>query len=289
MPKKPPKPLSDNVTVFNAINMGNLKLLKRIVEERGDSLNKVDDKYGYTPLKTAIINQHGDIIRYLVEAGADVNDNNNNYYETPLHIVFYSINHDSRDDLLKYLIEHGADVNKGDGYGNTVLISASGLPENLPLVRYLVEEAGADINHQNNDGVSPLIAACRSIDINNLPVIKYLVEHGADVNTPGPNNKTALNIIEDLMKRSVNPQYYQNIYDYLKAYTTRQRWTKSFPKVKKMVRNKVFLNEVVGFPQNVAKQISEQSVGFGKSSKLRSVEMDIFYLLKLKNFKFNLK
>uniref|UniRef100_A0A6C0B0C8 Uncharacterized protein n=1 Tax=viral metagenome TaxID=1070528 RepID=A0A6C0B0C8_9ZZZZ len=286
MPKKDkaPKPLSDNVTVFNAISMGNLKLLKRIVEERGDSLNNVVDKYGDTPLKIAIINQRGDIIRYLVEAGADVNDNNNNYHERPLNLVFYSVNHDSRDDLLKYLIEHGADVNQGDGYGNTILISASGLPENLPLIRYLVEEAGADINHQNNDGVSPLIAACRSIDINNLPVIKYLVEHGADVNTPGPNNKTALNIIEDLLKRSVNPQYYQNIYNYLRSYPIQQRWKKSFPKVKKMVRNRVFLNEVAGFPQNVAKQISEQSVGFGKSrnrsSKLRSVDLDIFYLLK---------
>ena len=66
-----------------------------------------------------------------------------------------------------------------------------------------------------------------------------------------------------------------------------------------MVRNRVFLNEVVGLPQNVAAQIAGQSVRFGKSSmlcierlngraiafkhsKLRSVEKDIFYLLKIK-------
>jgi len=140
MPKKDkaPKPLSDNVTVFNAISMGNLKLLKRIVEERGDSLNNVVDKSGNTPLRTAIINQHVDIIRYLIKNGANVNDNNNYYYQTPLHLVFYSVNHDLRDDLLKYLIDHGANVNQGDGYGDTILISASGLPEDLPLVRYLV-------------------------------------------------------------------------------------------------------------------------------------------------------
>jgi ankyrin repeat protein len=57
-----------------------------------------------------------------------------------------------------------------------------------------------------------------------------------------------------------------------------RRWKRAIPKSKKIVRNRVFLDQY--FPPNVAKQISEQSVGFGRvKNKIKS---EIKYLLKLK-------
>ena len=68
----------------------------------------------------------------------------------------------------------------GIGYGQ-------GFPSNahryvpdgwLPAVRYLVEELGADVNRRDEEGYTPLHNAASRGD---LEVIRFLVEHGADV------------------------------------------------------------------------------------------------------------
>ncbi|WP_419949062.1 ankyrin repeat domain-containing protein [Candidatus Palauibacter sp.] len=68
----------------------------------------------------------------------------------------------------------------GIGYGQ-------GFPSNahryvpdgwLPAVRYLVEELGADVNQRDEEGYTPLHNAASRGD---LEVIRFLVEHGADV------------------------------------------------------------------------------------------------------------
>ncbi|WP_419164472.1 ankyrin repeat domain-containing protein [Candidatus Palauibacter sp.] len=68
----------------------------------------------------------------------------------------------------------------GIGYGQ-------GFPSNahryvpdgwLPAVRYLVEELGADVNQRDDAGYTPLHNAASRGD---LEVIRFLVEHGADV------------------------------------------------------------------------------------------------------------
>ncbi len=52
------------------------------------------------------------------------------------------------------------------------------LNDNENLVKYLVD-SGADVNKQNNNGITPLFDAC---DKENNTIVKYLVEHGANVN-----------------------------------------------------------------------------------------------------------
>ena len=47
----------------------------------------------------------------------------------------------------------------------------------MPAVRYLVEEIGIDVNARDHDGLTPLHSAAGRGDI---PMIRYLVEHGAD-------------------------------------------------------------------------------------------------------------
>jgi len=68
----------------------------------------------------------------------------------------------------------------GIGYGQ-------GFPSNahryvpdgwLPAIRYLVEELGADVNQRDDEGYTPLHNAASRGDVE---VIRFLVEHGADV------------------------------------------------------------------------------------------------------------
>ena len=59
---------------------------------------------------------------------------------------------------------------------------------NLELVKYLVEH-GADINAKDKSGNTALMIASKDM---NLEMVKYLVEHGADVNAKNAEGKTAL-------------------------------------------------------------------------------------------------
>lgn len=58
-------------------------------------------------------------------------------------------------DVIKYLIEHGADVNKRDHDGQTCLHYAVSC-EHLPVVRYLLSLAGLDPNAADSDGLKPV-------------------------------------------------------------------------------------------------------------------------------------
>jgi ankyrin repeat protein len=60
-----------------------------------------------------------EIVKYLIEAGANINDQNKFNY-TPLMIA--SIN--NRLNMVKLLIENGADVNAKNKYGKTAFIYA---------------------------------------------------------------------------------------------------------------------------------------------------------------------
>jgi len=58
----------------------------------------------------------------------------------------------------------------------------------LPVVKYLIEH-GADVNAKDNDDETALMEAA---DNGHLPVVQYLVEHGADVNAKDDTNWTPL-------------------------------------------------------------------------------------------------
>ena len=75
---------------------------------------------------------------------------------------------------VKQLIESGANVNHANNYGSTPLIWA----RNLEMVKYLIEN-GANVNHANNFGSTPLRLASEN---GHFDIVKYLTEHGANVN-----------------------------------------------------------------------------------------------------------
>jgi len=80
---------------------------------------------------------------------------------------------------VRALVENkGADVNTVDGYGYTPLNRAVVI-NNIALVKFLVEK-GADVNFTYVSGYtySPLYLAART---GNFEIVKYLVENGADV------------------------------------------------------------------------------------------------------------
>jgi ankyrin repeat protein len=92
-------------------------------------------------------------VRRLLSVGADVNAKNNYYGETPLHRASCQ----GHVQVVKALLEHGAEIEAKDNDGWTPLHWAC-LKDHLPVVKSLLSD-GANILTANNYGHLPIYYA----------------------------------------------------------------------------------------------------------------------------------
>ena len=102
--------------LFDAIEAKNLSKVKRLISDPKVDIN-AKNKDGYKPLHRAVIQNDLEMIRLLIENGADVNSKEDKYGATPL-IVAAQLDH---PEIAKLLIENGADINVKDYKGWTTL------------------------------------------------------------------------------------------------------------------------------------------------------------------------
>lgn len=126
-----------------------------------------------TPLHKALSAQNKEIIRMLIDAGANVNAQNS-FGQVPLHYT------SSIPEIARMLIQAGADVNSKDQNRETLLHYAV-RHNNIEITRMLID-AGADVNAQNIFGQTPLHQAIY------IPKIaRMLIDAGTDEHTQNEN------------------------------------------------------------------------------------------------------
>jgi len=104
------------------------------------------------------------IVKYLVEHGAKINSK-------ALYCAYCSRN----ENIIKYLIDHSAINILQHEISPFVELCKKG---NENLVNYFIN-LGIDINEKNEHGQTALINACLN---ENEPIVKCLIDHGANVN-----------------------------------------------------------------------------------------------------------
>ncbi|KAL5349551.1 hypothetical protein ACLOAV_005846 [Pseudogymnoascus australis] len=153
-----------------------------LTEESKFDLNRIG-VWHRTPLFAASWKGNIDVVKVLLEHGADVTVANDNRV-TPLNTASIS----GHVDVVKVLLEHKADVTVANDSGWTPLNSASS-NGHVDVVKVLLEHS-ADVTVANNNEWTPLNTASLS---GHVDVVKVLLEHGADVTVANKNEWTKAN------------------------------------------------------------------------------------------------
>ncbi len=110
----------------------------------------IQNKSGETPLEVASWNGDADIVRLLLEYGADPKSGS----------ALTGASIEGHADVVRLLLDHGADPNIQDEGGVASLIYAS-IEGRADVVRLLLDH-GADPNIQDEEGMAPLDWASRA-------------------------------------------------------------------------------------------------------------------------------
>ncbi len=206
--------------LYEAAGSGHATLVKQLLD-MGVSAN---DKWrGNVPLQAAAYGGQTDVVKLLLNRGADANavdTGSGGTGETALHYATRSkantlnivglllgagasvnvqdksgktplMNALDHRDMVFLLLESRANVNLRDDGGGTALMYAAGR-HLTGIIKALVDK-GADINAQNDHGWTPLMFTSGAIDsVDDPETVQAVLDNGADINKQDLDGWTAL-------------------------------------------------------------------------------------------------
>ncbi|MDB4732887.1 ankyrin repeat domain-containing protein [Planctomicrobium sp.] len=173
----------DAATVDDLLNGFDEKTLKQELNKEA-ALEKYA-QISNSPLTLAVRKGHTEIVRRLIDAGANVNESAR-YTLTPL----CNAAERGHVKIMQLLLNAGAEIEAAPDFYTALCRACIGRQDDS--VRLLLE-AGADPNsmsHQNSR--KPLFHA-----IDHAEIVKLLIEHDADINAKNSFNKTPLEVARE--------------------------------------------------------------------------------------------
>ncbi len=135
--------------LMKAVQKNDVPRVQTLIAD-GANVDELDPN-GDAPLVMAAYLGHTDIVRLLLEAGADVTAVDPGMKATALHAAAYA----GRTEAAALLIQHGIEINRqGPKNGYTALHDAI-WENNIDTARVILE-AGADLTLKSHNGETPL-------------------------------------------------------------------------------------------------------------------------------------
>jgi ankyrin repeat protein len=156
---------SETSTLYDPASQNSKALTTSSRSACADNHSNENDSF---PLHTACESGHMNIVKTLLDSGANLTAQGKNDY-SPLHYACYK----GHTNIVQLLLARGADVNIQNKYRSTPLHLAcfKGYTE---IVQELLDNSSADINVKNQHGYTPLHVACRH---GHTDIVKILEEH----------------------------------------------------------------------------------------------------------------
>ena len=175
--------MTDDINHFNSMCKRNKTKEVLQMINTGFDIHQTDS-YGHYPLYYACLNNKKEIIRILMDHGADitnVNHNDMSYFS----LACFSCASDVVSMLLE---EYPVDVTKDKSTGDRhVPIYAASFAKNKKTISLLLTH-GADIN-ENNENCTALGIVC---DSKQTDIAVFLIENGANIDIVSTHSKETL-------------------------------------------------------------------------------------------------
>lgn len=139
-------------TALHVAACHNERELVRVLLAHGANPN-VCDSDGWTSVWAAAYFGHADIVRLLIDAEADIHIAASRQ-QTPLHVAYQS------PDVVRILVEHGADVNKSSDLGTPLAIAAQ--DNQHEVVKLILRSKNPPLDLANEASQAALLLAVRN-------------------------------------------------------------------------------------------------------------------------------
>lgn len=182
------------------LDRANCVSIMRLLIEKGSDVN-VRDKNGNTALSVSASRGFSEVVKILLEKGANPNNPEKKPNEIPILNACYS----GDTECVKLLLKYGADITVKDSYGVTALENACISKDNAEIVEICIN-GGCDVNYVDpTSGMTPFMIAAIW---NHKTQMKLLVDRGARVNIENPQIGNLLMFIIANGIKEANPPYY---------------------------------------------------------------------------------
>lgn len=199
---------SKGMAIFHYAVSANYEQVVKYLTNNGMNVN-IQDGYGRTPLHYAVEDRNVAMVQFLtVRANLNVKDYKN---RTPLHYAVMS----QYLDVVKLLLDKGANPNAFDKLGKTPLHDA--VMTQCPSLIKLLLDSGASPNTLDNQGKAALhyVITYRGFELTRQKMVEFLKEGNADINVKKKiDRRTPLHdavmhddsvMVDLLLKNGANP------------------------------------------------------------------------------------
>jgi len=156
--------------LMTASQKGYIKIVRLLIEN-GANLDLVNNR-GFSALMSSLVESFTDVSKLLIESGANL-DIQSLIGETALMLA----SQHGHTEIVKLLIDNGANLHIKDDEGWTALMWA--VQEGyINIVKILVHKSNNNLNTPTKDGNTPLIHASQ---YGHIEIVKFLIEQGANI------------------------------------------------------------------------------------------------------------